>query len=170
MQTVKQAAHSLIDKLQRNELGTLSRTGNEMSYPSWLRDFFALMSATYGGLWNEQFLDAVTTEAIKRVWYIQLKDYEPEVIQLGMIEAAKMYRFPPKPAELIEILQSLRRQAKSREDFRIMEEKRLLPAPPRLPPTREVLEAKLKMWQKLGMGQKAKEVEDVLTAMDLQKE
>lgn len=76
--------------------------------------------------------------------------------------------FPPKPAELIEILDFNRKRRLDKEYFRIMDEKRLLPAPPKLPATREVLEAKAKMWQKLGMREKKQGCLDEIARMDLQ--
>lgn len=139
-----------------------------MEYPTWLRDIFTLMTATYGNLWTDQFLDEVTGEAIKRVWYFQLKDFEPTIIRQGILQAGKQYRFPPKPAEMLEILTYLKHRQRDEEHFKILQENRLIEAPPRLPPTREVLMAKLEMWRKLGMMSKIREIEDALAAMDLQ--
>lgn len=144
-------------------------TGTEKpSYPLWLRDIFALMSATYGSLWANQFTDQDTTEAIKRVWYMQLKEFEADDIREGVFQAGKQFSYPPKPAELIEVVRNVRNRKRDKEDFRIMDEKRQLPAPPKAPPSREVLQAKAEMWGKIGRHQKAQECLDEIARMDLQ--
>lgn len=144
-----------------------SRTGNDEPYPFWLRNVFVLMGATYGSLWSEQFLDEQTTESIKRVWYLQLKDYPADVIQKAMMDAVGVFKFPPKPADLIDILKAKQRLINSNEQMAIREKNRLLEAPI-LPPSRKTLEAKRQMWGKLGMIKKLQEVEDEIARMDLQ--
>lgn len=143
-------------------------TGTKPAYPLWLRDVFTLMAATYGSLWSNQFVDELTTEAVKRVWWMQLKDFEDEEIRAAIFQAGRDFAYPPKPAELLEILKFNRKRNEDREYFRIMDEKRQLPSPPKAPPTREVLQAKAEMWRKLGLTAKEQECLDEIARMDLQ--
>lgn len=139
-----------------------------MRYPDWLRDIFTLMTATYGSMWSNQFIDEKTAEAIKRVWFFQLKEFEQDEIREAVLQAGKQFTYPPKPAELIEVCRNVRHRKRDREEFRIMDEKRQLPAPPKAPPSREVLKAKADMWSKIGRHQKAQECLDAIARMDLQ--
>lgn len=169
MQKVGQLLNLVHTKLVSSEAGTLSKTGTEpLRYPDWLRDIFTLMTATYGSLWSNQFVDEQTTEAIKRVWFFQLREFEESDLRPAILEAGKRFAYPPKPAELIEMVKNVQHRKRDREQFRIMDEKRQLPAPPKAPLTREVLQAKVKMWEKLGMTHKAEECLDEISRMDLQ--
>lgn len=156
--------------MQQPKSGTDSKTGVRESYPAWLRDLFTLMSVTYTGLWNDAISDDYAFRAAQKVWYIALRDFHEDHIRKGIIEAVKIYRFPPRPAEVIEQVKNFKDRAKDIEDQRIMDENRLLPKPERKPPSRAILLAKLEMWRKLGLIEKMKQVEDEITRLDMQKE
>lgn len=144
-----------------------STTGTKIEYPTWLRDFFVLMTATYGALWSNQFLDDNITEALKRIWYFQLKNYAEFDIRQAMLECGRTFDMPPKPSQFIEIVQKLKRIREDRELFRKQEEQALLPKPARKPLSREALEAKVKMFESIGMHAKAEVYANEIRHMDM---
>lgn len=141
-----------------------------MAYPGWLRDIFVLMTATYQSLWANQFVDEITTEAIKRVWWMQLKEFKPNEIREAIFAAGTKYKYPPKPAELIEIIKNVRDRQKDKDYFKMMDEKRLLPKPTIKSLSKESLLMKIKMWESLGRMDKVKAIEDEIAGLDMQKE
>jgi hypothetical protein len=170
MQQVKQTVVSLVDKLRQSEHGISlpTQTTGQTNYPAWLRDIFTLFAATYGNLWNEQFLNETTGKAVARVWFFQLKEFESSLIRQAILQAGKIYKYPPKPAELIEILRSLQHRKKDAECFREHDNNRLLEKPAKQPVSREVMEKKAEMWRKLKRFDKEKDIMDALSHMDLQ--
>lgn len=128
------------------------------------------MTVTYANLWTDQLYDEQMIEATKRLWYQHLKDFEPKIIQEAALEATTRCEFPPKPKEMLEIVRSKNRlylankQMDENFKMRAIEDKR--------PKTysKKTLEAKVAMWEKLGMHHKAQEYRDEISRMDLQKE
>jgi hypothetical protein len=135
-----------------------------MIYPTWLRDLFTLMSVTYSTFWDEAIADDIAFKSAQCMWYAIFKDYEPHLIQDGMLEAVKIYEYPPKPAQLLEIVISKQRLHRANEAMRIRNESRLLPRPPL--DMHKVLNAKLEMWKKLGMTKKFEETMDEIARLD----
>lgn len=140
-----------------------------MEYPVWLKEIFTLMSVLYGTLWTDQMKDEEVAKATKGVWYFYLKDFAVEIIRAGMIEAGKLYQYPPKPSQVIEIMKGLERRERDRLKF----EERAM----RLPRSQKtggvdaphVLEAKRAMWIRLKRFDKVREIDETISAMDLQK-
>jgi hypothetical protein len=141
-----------------------SKDGKRISYPLWLRDIFTMFAAIYGQLWLNQFIDEEMTEVIKRTWWMLLKDFEQIEINVAAEEVYKKFAYPPKPAQMLEILKFNRNRRKDNETFRILDEKRLLPMPQKAPDSLEVLEAKAKMWDNLGLILRATKVRDEIQA------
>lgn len=149
------------DKQVSNEVGTSSATcDGKMVYPRWLTEIFILLTASYGQLWTDQFLDDAVNEAIKRLWYFQLKEFDQQMIRDAILQFSRISKYPPKPAELIEILESLRRDEKERqrENLQCLEGNKIFTKQS----THQSLQAWSKIWKLLGRQQKAEEVEQKL--------
>lgn len=140
-----------------------------MEYPTWLKEIFTLMSVLYGNLWTDQMIDQDIEKAMKGVWYFYLKDFPVEIIRAGIVEAGRLYQYPPKPSQMIEIMKGLERKRKDMENFK--EKQVALERSPYTPKgdSPEILEAKKAMWLRLKRYDKVRKIEDALAAMDLQK-
>jgi hypothetical protein len=149
----------------------LSETGIDHNFPYWLKDIFTLMMATYGNLWANQFLDKETSAVIKRMWWLNLKDYTTAEVNEAMLEIIRTLAYPPKPVELISAVKSVRQKRLREEEKRMWEmnlkENRLL-TKEKMPPSRDVLHAKAEMWVRLGKPLRAQECLDEINRMDLQ--
>lgn len=138
-----------------------------MIYPAWLKDFFTGMQFAYRKLWTDHLYDKETIEAAKKFWYMHLKDFYPEIIRKAIIETTNKYQYPPQPSQVVEIIKKLNNAKRDSEHFRQMDEKALLPKPSRKPLSREALEAKVKMFESLGMHAKAEAYANEIRHLDM---
>lgn len=146
------------------------KTGEIGVYPYWLRDLFAIFTATYGLLWSNQFVDDEIVSAIKKVWWMNLKCFEKEEILHAALEAAKKYNFPPKISEIVSMIESFKKEKERKQYFIDQTDKKLQLIEKNALPTRKELEAKLQMWEKLGNSRRADECMRKIAGLDMQKE
>lgn len=126
-----------------------------------------LMNAAYGSIWMNQFEDEHVADMIKRLWFYHLKHYEELDIRRAMTEVAKLFNMPPKINEFLEVVKKVKRIREDRLNFKQQDEARLLPKPERKPSSRETLEAKVKMFESIGMHAKAETYANEIRHMDM---
>ncbi len=126
-----------------------------------------LMNAAYGSIWTNQFEDEHVADMIKRLWFYHLKHYEELDIRRAMTEVGKLFSLPPKINEFLEVVKKVKRIREDRLNFKQQDEARLLPKPERKSLSREALEAKVKMFESLGLHDKAKAYAHEICHMDM---
>lgn len=106
------------------------------------------------------------SKAMAALWEHTLKNYDAEIIRTSTLIAINQFNYPPTPRQMLDIVESEFRKKKWDDEMKIREQTRLLGhARSKITP-RKVLDARLQMWQQLGMARKVQEVMDDIARLD----